>query len=72
MGATAPAAADSLSNDLATLLTPADLGLRIAVDKPRGYVSIESEQQILDQDVSSAATESAKSSAWRRRPSWTI
>ncbi len=60
MGGTAAEAATSLSDELAALLSPADLGLRVAVDAPRGYVSIESEQQILDQDVAAAATESAK------------
>jgi putative ABC transport system permease protein len=59
-GATAPEAARTLSDILAGSLAPADLGLRIALDAPHGYVSIESEQQILDGNVSAAATESAK------------
>jgi putative ABC transport system permease protein len=59
-GAGAPGAARALSDELANLLAPADLGLRIAVDTPRGYVSIESEQQILDNEVATAATDSAK------------
>jgi ABC-type antimicrobial peptide transport system permease subunit len=59
-GATAPEAARMLSDDLAGLLVPADLGLRIASDSPRGYVSVESEQQILDSDFAATATESAK------------
>jgi putative ABC transport system permease protein len=60
MGATAPDSARALSDELAKLLVPADLGLRIAVDKPRGYVSVESQQQILDNDVAAAAADSAK------------
>ncbi|HEV8070649.1 MAG TPA: ABC transporter permease [Planctomycetaceae bacterium] len=59
-GASAPEAARSLSDELSGLLVPADLGLRIAVDSPRGYVSVESEQQILDSDMAAAVTESAK------------
>src|ERR1700722_11163944 len=59
-GATAPEAARTLSDDLAALLVPADLGLRFALDSAHGYVSVESQQQILDSAVATAATESAK------------
>ena len=59
-GATAPEAARTLSDDLARLLVPTDLGLRLALDTAHGYVSVESQQQILDSAVATAATESAK------------
>ncbi len=59
-GATAPEAARALSDELAALLVPADLGLRLALDTAHGYVSVESQQQILDSAVATAATESAK------------
>jgi putative ABC transport system permease protein len=59
-GTNAPEAARALGDELSKLVVPADLGLRIASDAPRGYISVESEQQILETDVAAAATESAK------------
>jgi len=59
-GPTAPEAARALDTALAADLTPADIGLRLVVNSPRGYVSVESEQQILDDPLAGAALDGAK------------
>ncbi len=59
-GPTAPEAARALDTDLAAILTPADIGLRLVVNSRRGYVSVESEQQILDDPLATAALNGAK------------
>ncbi len=41
-------------------MKPIDVGLRVVVNSPRKYVSVESEQQILDDAVATAALDSAK------------
>jgi putative ABC transport system permease protein len=60
MGPSASDATRVLNSELATILSPADIGLRLVVNSERGYVSVESEQQILDDPLANAAIESAK------------
>jgi putative ABC transport system permease protein len=59
-GSTATEAARILDGELATVLKPIDVGLRVVVNSPRKYVSVESEQQILDDSLATAALDSAK------------
>lgn len=59
-GSAAPEAARALDRDLAAVLAPADIGLRLVVNAKRGYVSVESEQQILDDALAAAAIDSAQ------------
>jgi putative ABC transport system permease protein len=59
-GTTATDAAKLLDREMSAVLTPADIGLRMIVNSKRGYVSVESEQQILDDSVATAALDSAK------------
>jgi ABC-type antimicrobial peptide transport system permease subunit len=60
MGPTAPEAARALDTALAADLTPADIGLRLVVNSQRGYISVESEQQIVDDPLAAAAMDGAK------------
>jgi putative ABC transport system permease protein len=60
---TGPAAADAaklLDRELSTVLTPADIGLRLVINSKRGYVSVESDQQILDDSLATAALDGSK------------
>ena len=59
-GQTAPAAARALDGDLSAVLAPADIGLKMVVNSARGYVSVESEQQIVDDALATATEEDAK------------
>lgn len=59
-GASAADAAKLLDRELAAVLSPTDIGLRLVVDSTRGYVSVESEQQILDDPLATAALDSSK------------
>ncbi len=59
-GPTATEAARILDGELATVVKPIDIGLRVVMNSARKYVSIESEQQILDDALATAALDSAK------------
>lgn len=45
---------------MSTVLTPTDIGLRLVINSKRGYVSVESDQQILDDSLAEAAIEGSK------------
>jgi putative ABC transport system permease protein len=59
-GPTAADAAKLLDREMSTVLMPADIGLRLVINSKRGYVSVESDQQILDDPLADAALESSK------------
>jgi ABC-type antimicrobial peptide transport system permease subunit len=58
-GATAVDAAHVLDDELAGTTSLADLGLRIVIDSARGYLSLESEHQILSDIFAKAGIETA-------------
>jgi putative ABC transport system permease protein len=58
-GSDAAAAAAALDVELGQILTSDDLALRI-VKAPRGYLSVESQRQILENDIATAAEKSAE------------
>ncbi len=59
-GPTATEAARILDGELAMVVKPIDIGLRVVMNSARKYVSIESEQRILDDALATAALDSAK------------
>lgn len=56
--------AESLTTSLQKVLTLKDLDLRLVTHESRKYVSLESEQLILDDSFTAAATRAAKSLDW--------
>jgi putative ABC transport system permease protein len=60
IGSTATDAAKLLDREMSAVLTPTDIGLRLVINSKRGYVSVESDQQILDDSLAAAALDSSK------------
>ena len=59
-GATAPVAAEALTELLSDVVTLDDLSLRLVENKKHGYISLESEQMILEDTLSDRAGDAAK------------
>ncbi len=58
-GSTAPDAAKLLDREMSAVLSPTDIGLRLVINSKHGYVSVESDQQILDGSLATAALDSS-------------
>lgn len=67
-GAIGPDVADSLTQEVARLKTLSDLSLRIVTNQERGYLSLESERMILEDNVADAALRAADELEYETSP----